>query len=1119
MQPLNAIPGFSDLQRQMRKPGGILEISGCIESQKAHMAAGLSEGARAVLLVAENELKARELYEDFRLYDRDALYYPPRDMIFYQADLSGNLLTKQRMQVFQALREREHVSVITCAGGCMDFLLPFRVLENYILTIRHDSEIDLEELERKLSEMGYERCAEVDGSGQFSVRGGILDVYPLTEELPWRIEFWGDEVDSIRSFDPETQRSLENLEEITVYPATEDIGRDRDEKTFYRRLTDTLTDYLPENSRIILDEPARIRESAQVISDEYQEAMKHRLENGQIRSEEAKRMLTAAQLEAGWARRGCAALWLMPLKRGQFDIADEYTVTARSVNPYNGQFAMLVQDLRRWRRDKYSVVLLSGSRTRGQRLANDLMEEGLSAFYSEAMSRPLQGGEVCVTYGSARRGFEYPMQKFVFLSESDIFGREQKKKKKKKPQYSGQRIHSFSELSVGDYVVHESHGLGVYRGIEKLENDHVMKDYVRIEYADGGNLYVPATSLEVLQKYAGAENRTPKLNRLGGREWDKTRTRVRAAVQNIAKELVQLYSARQEHNGFVYGQDTVWQKEFEEMFPFEETEDQLAAIEDTKRDMESTKIMDRLICGDVGFGKTEIAIRAAFKAVQDNKQVVVLAPTTILAQQHYNTFTQRMRDFPVRVDLLCRFRTAAQQKKTIEDTRKGQVDILIGTHRVLSKDVVFKDLGLLVVDEEQRFGVAHKERIKQMRENVDVLTLTATPIPRTLHMSLVGIRDMSILEEAPLDRLPIQTYVMEYSEEMVREAISRELARDGQVYYVYNRVSNIADIAARVQELVPEANVAYAHGQMRERELEQIMYSFINGEIDVLVSTTIIETGMDISNVNTIIVHDADRMGLSQLYQLRGRVGRTNRNAYAYLMYRRDKMLKEEAEKRLHAIREFTELGSGVRIAMRDLEIRGAGNLLGAEQHGHMEAVGYDLYCKMLSEAVHEAKGAPPREDFETAIDLAVNAFIPQEYIQEEGQKLDLYKRIAGISSSEEAEDMLDELTDRYGDPPRPVQNLIRVSEVKAAAHSAWIEEIRQMGGELRILLYRKAGIRVERIPDLLAHHRGALTFRMGERPVFFYKLKAGAVKPELILDQTAALMQSFLEILGGQSA
>ena len=572
-------------------------------------------------------------------------------------------------------------------------------------------------------------------------------------------------------------------------------------------------------------------------------------------------------------------------------------------------------------------------------------------------------------------------------------------------------------------------------------------------------LYVPATQLDVIQKYADSDAaKAPKLNRLGTQEWNRTKTRVRTAVRAIAEDLVKLYAERERKEGFTYSEDTVWQREFEEMFPFDETDDQLTAIEAVKKDMQSRKIMDRLVCGDVGYGKTEIAIRAAFKAVQDGKQVAYLVPTTILAQQHYNTFVQRMKDFPVRVDLMCRFRTPAEQKKTITDLKKGLVDIVIGTHRLLSKDVQYKDLGLLIIDEEQRFGVTHKEKIKQLKTDVDVLTLTATPIPRTLHMSLVGIRDMSVLEEAPQERVPIQTYVMEYNEEMVREAISRELARGGQVYYVYNRVNSIVEMANKVAELVPQAQVAFAHGQMKEHELEKIMFEFINGEIDVLVTTTIIETGLDISNANTMIIHDAENLGLSQLYQLRGRVGRSNRTSYAFLMYRRNKMLKEIAEKRLSAIREFTELGSGFKIAMRDLELRGAGNLLGSEQHGHMEAVGYDLYCKLLNESVREIQGETlVTEDFETEIDLDIDAYIPERYIRNEMQKLDIYKRISGIQNEEEYDDMLEELMDRFGELPRAVQNLLVVARLKAQAHQCYVTELKQKGDEIRMTLYEKA--------------------------------------------------------------
>ena len=971
----------------------------------------------------------------------------------------------------------------------------------------------IEALAKKLVRLGYERTGQVEAPGQFAVRGGIVDIFALTEEAPWRIEFWDDEVDSIRSFDAESQRSMENLEEIVIYPAAEPVPGEKEEAVSFLDYFDT------EETVFFLDEPTRLLEKGRTVEKEFEESMANRAERGETLPEEARLLYGSEEIVARLNRKNCVALCLMEQKAPEWEVKERYQVEARSVNPYNNSFEMLVKDLKRWKREKYSVILMCASGTRAKRLAADLQEQELNSFYCEDPDRVVNPSEIMVVHGSLHRGYEYPLIRFAVLSETDIFGRERKKRKKKKV-YEGQKIQSFSELKPGDYVVHENHGLGIYRGIEKVEVDKVMKDYIKIEYAKGGNLYILATQLEMIQKYAGSDARKPKLNRLGGSEWTRTKSRVRGAVQEVAKDLVQLYAARQQKDGYAYGPDTVWQTEFEELFPFEETADQQLAIEATKKDMESTKIMDRLICGDVGYGKTEIAIRAAFKAVQENKQVVYLVPTTILAQQHYNTFVQRMKDFPVRVDLLCRFRTPAEQKKTIADLKKGFVDIVIGTHRVLSSDVEFKDLGLLIIDEEQRFGVAHKEKIKKLKENIDVLTLTATPIPRTLHMSLIGIRDMSVLEEAPQDRLPIQTYVMEYDSEMVRAAISRELGRGGQVYYVYNRVNNIAEVTAQIAELVPEANVAFAHGQMKEHELEKIMYEFISGEIDVLVSTTIIETGLDISNVNTMIIHDADNLGLSQLYQLRGRVGRSSRTAYAFLMYRKDKMLKEVAEKRLGAIREFTELGSGFKIAMRDLEIRGAGNLLGEQQHGHMQAVGYDLYCKMLNEAVKEEKGtALPEDSFETMVDMELDAYIPDTYIRNESQKLDIYKRIAGIESREECEDMQDELLDRFGDLPRPVQNLLAVADLKVKAHHVYVKELVERPDEIRLVLYEKARLNPAAFPAFIESFGGRMKFVTGEKPALYYRRKKNSRGEETdamkLLGEILENMQALLEEKG----
>lgn len=1099
LTPLQGLAEFEQIKEKSKTNKGILQVSGCMESQKSHLMYGLSGIAPYRLILAEDERRAREIYEDYRFYDRKVYSYPAKDLLFFQADIHGNLLIRQRMKVIKALLEEKELTVVTSIDGCMDFLESLEKIKEQLIHYESDSTVDIEQLKNQLVVLGYERVGQVEMPGQFSVRGGIVDIYCLTEENPWRIELWGDEIDSIRSFDPESQRSLENLEELTIYPAVEHIG-DKDMVSFL--------DYFPEERTIIfLDEPNRLTEKGGAVEEEYRQSRMHREEKGS-RNLPENWLCSFEQLQKELNKRNCISVCALEPKQAGWKVREKFYLEVKSISAYNNSFELLVKDLHQYKKQGYRIALLSGSRTRAERLAKDLQEEGLAAFYGQDYDREICPGEIMVVYGHAKKGFEYPLIKFAVMTESDIFGQEQKKKKKKN--YSGSRIQDFAELSIGDFVVHEKHGLGIYRGIEKVEVDRIVKDYIKIEYRGGSNLYIPATQLDCLQKYSGADaSKAPKLNKLGTQEWNKTKSKVRGAVKNIAKELVELYAVRQEKEGYVCGPDTVWQREFEEMFPYEETEDQLSAIEDAKRDMESTRIMDRLICGDVGYGKTEVALRAAFKEVQESRQVAYLAPTTILAQQIYNTFVQRMKEFPVHVELLCRFRTPAQQKKAIEDLKKGQVDVIIGTHRILSKDVQFKNLGLLIVDEEQRFGVTHKEKIKQLKKDVDVLTLTATPIPRTLHMSLIGIRDMSVLEEPPMDRMPIQTYVMEYDEETVREAINRELRRGGQVYYVYNRVTDIADVALRIAKLVPDARVDFAHGQMSERELENVMYSFVNGDIDVLVSTTIIETGLDISNVNTMIIHDSDRYGLSQLYQLRGRIGRSNRTAYAFLMYRKNVMLKETAEKRLAAIREYTDLGSGFKIAMRDLELRGAGNLLGAQQHGHMNAVGYDLYCKMLNEAVKEAKGIHTMEDFETSVDLNVDAYIPDSYISNEFQKLDIYKRIAGIETQQDYDDMLEELLDRFGEPGKAVLNLLAIAKLKAIAHQGYVTEIKQTGKTVRFTLYEKARLNTEGFPALMQKYRRGLQFKNEQEPKFILEPQGNLI---LALTEFAEELKSMAE-------
>ena len=1168
--PLLELQEYDNLVQALKSGKGPLQVTGTLDSQKVHLMYELGEASAFAwkLVVTYDDTRAKEIYDDFRSFTSQVWLYPAKDLLFYSADIHGNLMTRQRIAVLRRLMEDREGVVVTTMDGLMDHLLPLKYLREQSITVESGQVIDLDSWKERLVAMGYERMAQVDGMGQFSIRGGIVDIFPLTEEVPVRIELWDDEVDSIRTFDLESQRSVEQLESITIYPAAEVVlsgdqlaagirRLEKEEKTYEKALreqhkpeeahrihtiieelrngldegwriggldayiryfcpdTVSFLEYFPQGESVIyLDEPARLKEKGETVELEFRESMVHRLEKGYLLPGQTGLLHPAAEVLARMQKPFAVMLTGLDQKLPGMKVNQKFSIDVKNVNSYQNSFEILIKDLTRWKKEGYRVILLSPSRTRASRLASDLREYDLRAYCPDvretdsgngggdstgspdsgnpvavnAAANKVRPGEILVTYGNLHRGFEYSLLKFVFITEGDMFGVEKKRKRRKKTNYQGKAIQSFTELSVGDYVVHEEHGLGIYKGIEKVERDKVIKDYIKIEYGDGGNLYLPATRLESIQKYAGAEAKKPKLNKLGGAEWNKTKTRVRGAVQEIAKDLVKLYAARQEKAGFQYGPDTVWQREFEELFPYDETDDQMDAIDAVKKDMESRKIMDRLICGDVGYGKTEVALRAAFKAVQDSKQVVYLVPTTILAQQHYNTFVQRMKDFPVRVDMLSRFCTPARQKRTLEDLRKGMVDIVIGTHRVLSKDMQFKDLGLLIIDEEQRFGVAHKEKIKHLKENVDVLTLTATPIPRTLHMSLAGIRDMSVLEEPPVDRMPIQTYVMEYNEEMVREAINRELARNGQVYYVYNRVTDIDEVAGRVQALVPDAVVTFAHGQMREHELERIMADFINGEIDVLVSTTIIETGLDIPNANTMIIHDADRMGLSQLYQLRGRVGRSNRTSYAFLMYKRDKLLREEAEKRLQAIREFTELGSGIKIAMRDLEIRGAGNVLGAEQHGHMEAVGYDLYCKMLNQAVLALKGETLEEDsYDTVVECDIDAYIPGRYIKNEYQKLDIYKRISAIETEEEYMDMQDELMDRFGDIPRSVENLLKIASIRALAHQAYVTEVVINRQEVRLTMYQKAKLQVEKIPDMVRSYKGDLKLVPGDVPSFHY--------------------------------
>lgn len=1164
LAPLQEMEEYVQLKIALSKEDTPVHVIGGLDAQKCHMIYGTEDICDIRVIVTANEMRAKEVLEDYRLYDRNVLYYPAKDLMFYSADIHGQALVKERLRVIAAIAGGKPVTIVTTIDAGMAACLPYECFAAEAIHIQEGDLLDLDKVQQQMSDMGYENVAQVERPGEFSVRGGILDVFPLTEEMPCRIDLWDNEVDTIKSIDVESQRSVESLECLVIFPATEvfmeenlalaglhkietDMKRQvarmqkegkREEANrlkqtvegfvdsfqtyhgmvnlesyilYFHKEVVSFFDYLQGRKTVVfLDDPNRCMERAEAIEYEFRESMSSRLEKGYILPRQMDVLYSLPQVFHKLQQYKLVLMSPLDTAVKDIKVKRKFLMEVQAAPSYNNNFAMMAKDIVRWQKQKYRVLLVSASETRGRRLCEDLQDFDIHAFYEGNMERELQPGEVMVTRANLRRGFEYPTIRFVVVTESDIFGVRHKKKRKKIKRYDGASIQSFSDLKVGDYVVHENHGLGIYQGIEKIETNQVTKDYLKVSYAAGSNLYVPATSLEVLQKYAGSDAKPPKLNRLNSPEWKKTKARVKGAVEEIAQDLVELYAKRREKQGHMFEKDTVWQKEFEELFPYEETDDQLKAIEATKRDMESRKIMDRLICGDVGYGKTEIAIRAAFKAVMDGKQVAFLVPTTILAAQHYNTFAQRMKDFGINVELLCRLRTPTEQKKTIAAIKKGSVDIVIGTHRLLGKDISYKNLGLLMVDEEQRFGVKHKEKLKQIKESIDVLTLTATPIPRTLHMSLIGIRDMSILEEPPVDRMPIQTFVLEKNPEIVREAILREVGRGGQVYYVYNRVGNMDIVANEVAKLVPEAVVAFAHGQMNERELEQTMFRFVEGEIDVLVSTTIVETGLDIPNVNTILIEDADRLGLSQLYQLRGRVGRSNRTSYAFLMYKRDKLLKEVAEKRLAAIKEFTELGSGFRISMRDLEIRGAGNLLGERQHGHMEAVGYDLYCKMLNDAVKRLKGEKEEsQDFDTSVEIMVDAFIPVSYIKNEFQKLDVYKRIAEIETQEEESDMIDELIDRFGEPPKSVMNLLTIALLKAKAHRAYITEISSKNGNLRFCMYPQAKVDTTKIPALLEKMKRRLRFVPETPPYFQYEPEGNLLEQaEFVVDEILELCE-----------
>ena len=1112
LSPLKKLKGYKDIENDIRSKN-IIHITDLIDAAKAYLITEVCKEKSWRLLITYDEERAARFYEDISCFYENVYLYPAKDLLFFSADIRGSLITEKRIEIYKKISTEDEGIIICSIDALMDKMLPFESFKSSIINIDENDKINIEDLSKKLAVIGYERVYTIEAKGQFSVRGGIIDIYPVTESLPIRIELWDDTIDSMRSFDISSQRSIENVSDITVYPAKESEVR---EVSF-------LSYMAKENSMVFMDEILRVREKAADIEKDFNESMSDRLELEKIEKDEVPSLFSVQECMQEILEYAPVLLSSLERQIKGIGVKNYYSLESRQIPAYQNAFELMIEELQRLKTMKHYIVLITASKTRAKRLTKSLSDMGLNAYYQEDVDEDYEPkpSSILVLYGQLHTGFEFPEIKFSIISESDIFNKhnERHKKKDKKRDTKGIELSSLTELNVGDYVIHEEHGLGIYRGIEQIERDYIIKDYIKIEYAGGDNCYIPVTKLDLVQKYSNLSSsevkKTLKLNKLGGADWTKAKVKAKKAIDEIAKDLVKLYANRLYGKGHVYAKDGDWQREFEELFPYEETDDQLKAIEDTKRDMEQGKIMDRLICGDVGYGKTEIALRAAFKAVNEGFQVLYLVPTTILAQQHYNTFFKRMQDFPIKVELLCRFRTAGEQKKIVKEFNQGFVDIVIGTHRILSKDMEPKKLGLVVVDEEQRFGVKHKEKLKKLRESVNVLTLTATPIPRTLHMSLAGIRDLNVLKEAPMDRKPIQTYVCEYSDYVVREAIKRELARGGQVYYIYNRVGDIAEFTGRLAKLLPDANILYAHGQMSERELEDIMLDFMSGAIDVLVSTTIVETGLDIPNANTILIHDADRLGLSQLYQLRGRVGRSSRSAYAFLLYRKDKLLSEESSKRLKAIKEFTELGSGIKIALRDLEIRGAGSVLGESQHGHMQAIGYDMYCKLLNRAIGALKGEESyKTEYETSIELESDAYIPEGYIGDEEQKLDIYKRIASISSKEEYIEMQDELIDRFGEIPRAVENLLKAARLKNLAHNVYITDVVVNTKGIRLSMSDTARIEVDDIEKILKMYEPDLSINTKDNPKFTYKEKNTGINCEKYMDKALELVINMNEIL-----
>ena len=1126
---------FQELTKQISKTGPIA-ISGLVDVEKLHVLAGIfNETKRPMVLVTYNEIQARKLYQDLKKLIKQTYFFPKKEITSYDYVAQSKEIEYKRIDVlnkmYLAKQQKEPIIIVTTIEAVMQKMVAKDTLYQNVIDFEVGKTYLLDGIKEKLVGLGYERSDLIENKGQFSIRGGIVDV-GLSEKIGVRIEFWGDEVDSIRFFQISSQRSTEMLKEITIFPAHELIVQELSEAVkniqgkypeeiedielikngdyiskinkyfneFYENQASFL-DYMSEEYLLFLDEKSKINQRKTNIIEDNNKLIASLIEKEKFVPEAIENI---SKFEYNFEEKQIIYLE----QNDSIKNIQKYYFETREINFYNLQLDLLLADIVTYQKNKKKVVLLAGNEISAKKLCDILKENQINYKYKQEAEN-VKSGEIIVTIGGFSSGFENYDLNLIVISLQNNFEEPVKRKKKLSSTFKDSEKIVFADLKPGDIVVHQTHGIGQFIGVNTITADGVTKDYIKIKYRNDDILYVPTNSLDSVRKYiGGGDNSSPRLNKLGGKEWSATTSKVKKNLEAVAKDLIELYAKRQKIKGFSFSPDTPWQKQFEDSFPYTETDDQLRCIQDVKKDMEKPQPMDRLLCGDVGYGKTEVAIRAAFKAVMDQKQVAYLVPTTILANQQYEEFKTRMQEFAINVELLNRFKTKKEQDEIIKKLKLGEVDVVVGTHRLLSEDVNFKDLGLLIIDEEHRFGVKDKEKIKKLRTNIDVLTMTATPIPRTLHMSIVGVRDMSVIYEPPHNRKPVQTYVLEYDQEVITEAITKEIERGGQVFYLFNQVEGIEKKANEISMLVPEAKVGFAHGKMSGRELEEIMESFINHEINVLVCTTILESGIDIPNANTIIVENADRLGLAQLYQIRGRVGRSDKQAYAYITYKRDKLLSEVADKRLKAIKEFTEFGSGFKIAMRDLEIRGAGSMLGEMQHGHMEQVGYDTYCKLLDEVIKEMQGIEVVEEQDVQIDLAVSSYIPDNFIENSSQKIEIYQNIALCRTEEELQNVIDEVIDRYGRLPKELENLIDIARIKQLARKANILKIAQRENGI-VFYFVKEKIKPEMVNTLITKYPMLVKFSNAVEPYVTLRIKEN----ENIIEKAKEFLNTVIEI------